>query len=108
MTGDHSWEAIERSPEFRALVSSRRRFVAMAGGTTVGLCVAYVLVAYLAPDLMGEAGGWIAGVGLIVLTGIVSLLYLRRSDSVWAPMEQSITAHRTGRFERDTERERVS
>jgi uncharacterized membrane protein (DUF485 family) len=46
------WEAIERSPEFRALVTSRRRFTLFAGGGAIGLTVAYVLVAYLAPDVM--------------------------------------------------------
>jgi uncharacterized membrane protein (DUF485 family) len=107
MTGDE-WEAIERSPEFRALVGSRRRFVAIAGGGTVGACVAYVLVAYLAPDAFSTAGGWIAGVGLIVLTWVVSFMYLRRSDREWGPAEEAIRARRTGRFERQTERERVS
>jgi uncharacterized membrane protein (DUF485 family) len=108
MREEYEWEAIERSPEFRALVASRRRFVAIAGGGTVGLCIAYVLIAYLAPDVLGEALGWIAGVGLIALTGVVSLLYLRKSDSQWSPAEQAITARRTGRFERETEREPVS
>ena len=62
------WEAIERSPEFRALV------------------------------------GWIAGVGLIALTWVVSFAYLRRSDSEWSPMERRIAAAQreaTGRFARD-------
>ena len=40
------WEAIERSPDFRALVSSRRRFVTRWGGGAVALCAAMVLVAY--------------------------------------------------------------
>jgi uncharacterized membrane protein (DUF485 family) len=102
------WEAIERSREFRALVSSRRRFVLLAGGSVVGLCVAYVLVAYLAPDLFGEALGWAAGVGLIVLTWIVSFAYLRRSDREWEPMEKAIAApEASGRFSRTTEREPV-
>jgi uncharacterized membrane protein (DUF485 family) len=108
MTGEHEWEAIERSPEFRALVASRRRFVAIAGGTAVGLCALYVVVAYLAPDVFGEAFGWVAGVGLIVLTWVVSLMYLRRSDREWSPMEERIGRESTGRFVRETERERVS
>jgi uncharacterized membrane protein (DUF485 family) len=105
------WEAIERSPEFRALVASRRRFVMLWGGGAAGLCVAYVLVAYLAPGVLGEAAGWIAGVGLIALTWAVSFAYLRKSDREWSPMEQRIAAsvrERTGRFERAEERERVS
>jgi len=46
------WEAIEGSPEFRALVASRRRFVTGWGGAAVSLCVALVLVASRA----GRAG----------------------------------------------------
>ena len=105
------WEAIERSPDFRALVASRRRFVLLWGGGAVALCVAYVLVAYLAPDLLGEAAGWVAGVGLIFLTWAVSFAYLRKSDREWSPMEQRIAAsvrEPTGRFERAGTRERVS
>ena len=70
----------------------------------MGLCVAYVLVAYLAPDVLGEAGGWVAGVGLIALTWVVSFAYLRKSDREWSPMEQRIAAslrEPSGRFVRD-------
>ena len=105
------WEAIERSPDFRALVASRRRFTMQWGGGSAGLCAAFVVLAYLAPDLLGEALGWVVGVGLIVLTWIVSFAYLRKSDREWSPMEQRIAASRrepTGRFERTTEREHVS
>jgi uncharacterized membrane protein (DUF485 family) len=98
------WEAIERSPEFRALVASRRRFTMLWGGGSAGLCAAFVVLAYLTPDLFGEALGWVVGVGLIVLTWIVSFAYLRKSDRVWSPMEQRIAAslrEPTGRFARD-------
>jgi uncharacterized membrane protein (DUF485 family) len=105
------WEAIERSPEFRALDSSRRRFALVWGGGIVGACAAFVVLAYLAPDLFGEALSWGVGVALIVGTWIVSFAYLRRSDREWSPMEQSIAAstrEATGRFERTATRERVS
>ena len=105
------WEAIERSPEFRALVTSRRRFVLAWGGAGVALCAAFVVVAYLAPGVLGEALGWVVGVGLIVLTWIVSFAYLRKSDREWSPMEERIAAstrEATGRFERTATRERVS
>jgi uncharacterized membrane protein (DUF485 family) len=110
MADSIDWEAIERSPDFRALVSSRRRFVMLWGGGAVALCAAFVLVSYLAPDVLGEAFGWVVGVGLIVLTWIVSFAYLRRSDRDWAPMEERVVAatrDATGRFERSAERERV-
>ena len=74
----------------------------------MGLCVAFIVVAYLAPDALGSALGWAVGVGLIVLTWIVSFAYLRRSDSEWAPMEARIGRESSGRFERVAERERVS
>jgi uncharacterized membrane protein (DUF485 family) len=105
------WEAIERSPEFRALVASRRRFTLIWGGGVVAVCAAVVLLSYLAPGLFGEALGWIVGVGLIAATWVVSFAYLRRSDSEWSPMEQRIAASQreaSGRFERTAEREQVS
>jgi uncharacterized membrane protein (DUF485 family) len=105
------WEAIERSPEFRALVASRRRFVLVWGGGVSAVCAAFVVVAYLAPDVFGEALGWVVGVSLIVATWIVSFAYLRKSDREWSPMEERIAAsqrQRTGRFERAAERETVS
>jgi uncharacterized membrane protein (DUF485 family) len=105
------WEAIERSPDFRALVASRRRFVAAWGGAVVGLTVAYVVIAYLAPGALGTevAGpitlGFVVGVALIVMTWIVTLAYLRKSDREWTPLERRIAAaaesrEPTGRFER--------
>jgi uncharacterized membrane protein (DUF485 family) len=105
------WEAIERSPEFRGLVARRRRFTLAWGGGAVAVCAVFVLFAYLAPDLFGEALGWIVGVGLIVATWGVSFAYLRKSDSEWSPMEDRIAAsvrEPSGRFERAAERERVS
>ena len=105
------WEAIERSPDFRALVASRRRFVMVWGGGVTAVCAAFVVLAYLAPDLFGEAFGWVVGVALIMSTWVVSFAYLRKSDREWSPMEQRIAASQresTGRFERTAERERVS
>lgn len=104
------WEAIERSPDFRALAASRRRFVLMWGGAAVALCAAFVVLAYLGPDLFGEAFGWVVGVSLIVLTWTVSFAYLRKSDRDWAPMEERIAAgvrDPSRRFERTTESEPV-
>jgi len=98
------WEAIERSPDFRALVASRRRFVMVWGGGVTAVCAAFVVLAYLAPDLLGEAFGWVVGVALIMSTWVVSFAYLRKSDREWSPMEQRIAEsqrERTGRFARE-------
>jgi uncharacterized membrane protein (DUF485 family) len=105
------WEAVERSPEFRALVASRRRLGVARGGSMTGVCAGVAVIDKLAPDLFGEALGWIVGVSLIVATWIVSFAYLRKSDREWSPMEERIAAsqrERTGRFERTAERETVS
>jgi uncharacterized membrane protein (DUF485 family) len=106
------WEAIERSPDFRALVASRRRFVAAWGGAVIGLTVAYVVLAYLAPDALGTEVigsitlGFVAGVGLIVMTWVVTLAYLRKSDREWTPLERRIASaaadrEPSGRFARE-------
>ncbi len=105
------WEAIERSPEFRALVAQRRRFVLLWGGAAVALCAAFVVLAYLAPDLFDGGVGWVVGVGLVALTWVVSYAYLRKSDREWGPMERRIAdmaRARTRRFERTAAEERVS
>jgi uncharacterized membrane protein (DUF485 family) len=53
----------------------------------------------------------VIGVGLIVLTWVVSFAYLRRSDTDWAAMEERVAAEArepTRRFERAPTGERVS
>jgi uncharacterized membrane protein (DUF485 family) len=106
------WEEIERSPAFRELVTSRRRFVATVGGAAIGVTVAYVLIAYLAADVLAGAEpitiGFIAGVGLIVMTWVVTLMYLRKSDREWGPLERRIAEQArvtepSGRFAREPE-----
>jgi uncharacterized membrane protein (DUF485 family) len=112
------WEAIERSTDFRALTASRRRFVAAWGGVVVGLTAAYVVIAYLAPGALGTEVvgpitlGFFVGVALIVMTWIVTLAYLRKSDREWTPLERRIAAaatrEPTGRFERATAPDRTA
>jgi uncharacterized membrane protein (DUF485 family) len=99
------WEAIERSREFRELVASRRRFVIAALGLAVTVTVLFVLLANLAPGVMGAsvAGditfGFVYGVGLIVMTWAITLLYLRKSDRDWAPLERRAAELAEGRSE---------
>ena len=47
------WSAIEAMPEFRELSSSRRRFAARGLALGIGLGALYVVLANVAPDLMG-------------------------------------------------------
>ena len=89
-------EAVERSEDFEELVSSRRRFAWTAGTIGMGVGALYVVLAGLAPDLMGTqvfgamSIGFAGGVGLIVLTLVITYLYMLRSDRVWGPLEERI------------------
>jgi uncharacterized membrane protein (DUF485 family) len=90
------WSAVERSPAFRELVESRRRFTFTAGAIGIGIGALYVILAGVAPDLMateliGEMSlGFLGGVGLIVMTWTITLMYMRRSDRVWGPLEEQV------------------
>ena len=90
------WEAIERSPEFQELVSSRKRFAWTTGTIGIGLGVVYVVLVGVAHDLMGTkligsmSLGFAGGVGLIVLTWAITLAYVLRSNNVWGPLEERI------------------
>ena len=92
------WEAIERSPDFQRLVRSRRRFAWVAGTIGIGLGALYVVLAGVAPDLMGThlfgsmSLGFAGGVGLIVLTWAITFAYMLRSNRVWGPLEERIRA----------------
>jgi hypothetical protein len=110
MTGDqgtYDWDAIERSPEFRALVSDRARWTAVAGGVTMGLCAAYIVVAYLAPDVLGSALGWAGGrPDRADVDRLVRIPAPERRGV--GPVEEAVGRAPSGRFERTAERERVS
>jgi uncharacterized membrane protein (DUF485 family) len=90
------WTAIERMPEFRELVTGRRRFAWVTGSMGIGLGVLYVVLVATAPDLMGTtlAGsftlGFAGGVLLILFTWAITLAYMRRSTRVWAPLEARV------------------
>ncbi len=97
------WEAIERTPDFQELVTDRRRFAWTGGTIGVGLGALYVVLAGVAPDLMGTqlfgsmSLGFAGGVGLILVTWVITLAYMRRSDKVWGPLEERIREQAKGR-----------
>jgi uncharacterized membrane protein (DUF485 family) len=88
------WKAIEGSPEFRELVASRKRFIIGALGIGVAATVLFVLLGSLAPGVMGASVvgditlGFVYGVALIFMTWAITLLYLRKSDNEWSPLER--------------------
>ena len=96
------WEAIERSDDFQALSRSRRRFAWTWGSIGTGIGALYVVLAGLSPDLKGTklfgdmSLGFAGGVGLILVTWAITLAYMRRSNSVWGPLEERIRAQVDG------------
>jgi uncharacterized membrane protein (DUF485 family) len=99
------WTAVERMPEFRELVSSRRRFAWTAGSIGIGMGALYVVLAGVAPDLMGThvfgsmSLGYVAGVALILLTWLITRMYMQRSDRVWGPLEEEVRRKALGHGE---------
>ncbi len=96
MSDTFDWTAIEGSAEFRELTKGRRRFSAVAGAIGIGAGLVYIVLAGFARDFMGtEVIGsislaFLGGIALILLTWLITFLYMRRSARVWSPMEERI------------------
>jgi uncharacterized membrane protein (DUF485 family) len=87
------WQAVERSPEFRELVKRRNPFLIGATVVWVTVFTAYLLLAALAPDLMGERVlgvtlGFLLSLVQVFMTWIVTWLYLRKAEGVFEPLER--------------------
>jgi uncharacterized membrane protein (DUF485 family) len=86
------WEATERSPEFRELITKRRAFVLPALGFVFLWYFGFIALAGYAPDFMGEriTGGFTVGYALalsqFLMTWFLGWLYLRQSDRVFDPL----------------------
>jgi uncharacterized membrane protein (DUF485 family) len=88
------WRAVERSPQFRELVERRKSFLIPVTVVWLGIFLAYLLLAALAPDLMGNEVAFGFTVGFVIsalqvfMTWIVTWLYVRRADRVFEPLER--------------------
>jgi uncharacterized membrane protein (DUF485 family) len=110
-TTQANWRAVERSPEFRELVRRRKAFLVPITLFWAAFFLTYLLLAALAPELMGErvlgvSLGFLLSVAQVLMTWLVAFLYLRRAERVFEPLERraaSAAARTTpGRFERRT------
>ena len=116
------WEAAERSPEFRELVSRRRSFVVPATVFFLAWYFGFVILAGYAPDFMGEeflvdglTVGYVFALSQFVMVWGLAAWYLRKSDRVFDPLAKRAAERalevagaapreeRTGRFERGAE-----
>jgi uncharacterized membrane protein (DUF485 family) len=108
-TTQPDWRAVERSPEFRELVRRRKAFLVPITIFWATFFLTYLLLAALAPELMGErvlgvSLGFLLSVAQVLMTWLVAFLYLRRAERVFEPLERRAAsvaaAPRPGRFER--------
>jgi uncharacterized membrane protein (DUF485 family) len=94
--GDESidWVRAERSPEFRELVSRRRRFVVPATVFFLSWYFGFVFLAGYAPDFMGESVyegltvGYVLALSQFVMVWGLGWLYLRKADSEFDPLAE--------------------
>ena len=89
---EYDWRAIEASPEFRELVASKRRFIFPAGIFSLAYFLTYLMLAAFATDLMASRVGgvsvaWLLAVSAVLVTWVVTWLYLRKSDREWDPLQ---------------------
>jgi uncharacterized membrane protein (DUF485 family) len=90
------WEAIERSPEFRELLSARRRFVLPATIFFLAWYIGFILLAGYAPDFMagsvyeGLTVGYCLALTQFVMVGTLGLMYLRRAERVYEPLADEL------------------
>jgi uncharacterized membrane protein (DUF485 family) len=112
---DYDWEALERSPEFRQLVTRKRRFVLPA---TIGFLtwyVGFILLAGYAEDFMGSeflvdglTVGYVLAFSQFVMVWGLAWLYLRKADRDFDPLEEQVRqmAERTRPTTVDAHRDR--
>jgi|SRR5215213_3934154 len=101
-TTAHQWQDVERSPELRELVRRRRAFLVPITVFWAGCFITYLLLAAFAPELMGERVlgvtlGFVLSLAQILMTWLVTFLYVRRADRVFEPLERraaSVAARR--------------
>jgi uncharacterized membrane protein (DUF485 family) len=87
------WRGIERSPEFQELVRARRRFLVPVAVVFFAIVFAYLLLVSFAHGLMSkQVGGlplaYLAALTQVLLTWVVTWLYLRTADRRFGPLER--------------------
>jgi len=90
------WPGIERSPGFQELVRKRRRFLVPVSVVFFAIVAAYLLLASFAHGLMSKqvAGlpmAYAAALTQVLLTWVVTWLYLRKADHTFTPLERRVS-----------------
>jgi uncharacterized membrane protein (DUF485 family) len=101
------WARIERSPEFQELTARRHRFIAIAATITFASFAVYLGLATFAVDLMGTTvlGGvpiaWLAAMSQVLMTWVLTSVYLRKADREFGPLEERVRERAGARFVRE-------
>jgi uncharacterized membrane protein (DUF485 family) len=90
------WQAVEQTPEFQELVSSRRRFVLPATVFFLAWYLGFIALAGYAPDFMAESVyegltvGYCLALTQFLMVGVLGLWYLRKSAKTFDPLADAV------------------
>ena len=90
------WKGIERSEEFRELVSRRRRFVVPATIFFLAYYMAFIIVAGYAPDFMAESVyqgltvGYCYALTQFLMVFVLGIWYLRKAEKEFDPLSDAV------------------
>jgi len=93
------WVAIERSPEFRELMSKKKAFVVPATIFFLSWYFGFIILAGYAPDFMGRefiwdglTVGYVLALSQFLMTFVLGWAYVRRASRVFDPLaERAVT-----------------
>jgi uncharacterized membrane protein (DUF485 family) len=102
------WIAAERSPEFRELITKRRRFVLPATIFFLAWYFGFIILAGYAEDFMGESiyegftVGYLLALSQFIMVWTLGWLYLKKADRDFDPLARKAaeTAVEAGRRRR--------
>ena len=91
-TRNIDWDAAADSPEFKELITQKRRFVLPATIFFLTWYFGFIILAGVAPDFMGEKViegvtiGYIFALSQFIMVWVLAAAYLRRADKVFDPL----------------------
>jgi uncharacterized membrane protein (DUF485 family) len=94
------WETIEDSPQFRELVTRRRRFVIPCTIFFLSWYMGFIVLCAYAPDFMGErvyeglTVGYCLALTQFLMVFVLGIWYLRKAQAEFDPLaDQAIAAY---------------
>jgi len=97
-TQNVDWDAAANSPEFKELITQKRRFVVPATIFFLTWYFGFIILAGVAPDFMGEKViegvtiGYIFALSQFIMVWVLAAAYLRRADKVFDPLAEKAAA----------------